>query len=576
MNDFSDQLWPLHRLPVPAFRMDTTGRIRRANQRWLSLVGRDAQDVIGKKLVELMTEEARKRCLPIIQDPPDEVRDLQCQCIDGRGKSIDVLLSFSIDRDETGRRTGMLGTMVDVTYWQTTQREAASNAALVASVFAHINDAILITAAEPIDEPGGPQILYVNPAFTAMTGYSADDVLGKTPRILQGPNTSRKELDRLRAALKAWKPVRVELVNYTKAGSEIEIEIDISPVARSDGHFTHWAAIQRDITWRRRQENERLRTIVEGVPDLMWRATAEGCSWTNPQWHKLTGQTLEESLGSGWVQVVDPQDRPRALKVWQRALRTGRLDGEMRLLCKSTGTYRWFRTRATAIRNAHGRIVEWVGTSTDIQDFKEMQKHQSVLLAELQHRTRNLLAVVQAISAKTLRRSTSLQEFSVKYDSRLSALSRMQKLLARTPKNMLDLRQLVELELDAHTGLNPDRVRITGPTIGVGAAAGRTLALALHELATNATKYGALGQDKGFLAIDWAITEDNETCDLSFEWKESGVAMPTDANIDQEGFGREIVEQALPYELGAMTQFQLRPDGVLHRILVPMKRVQDA
>ncbi|MDB5393953.1 MAG: domain S-box protein [Rhodospirillales bacterium] len=573
MDGILNSTWPFDRLPVPMFQTDVGGLIRHVNQHWLNLLGLDADAVEGRPLVGFMTARARDQHLRTLQAARGEVCDLESQFLTGAGKMIDVLLSYSFDRDEAGAQAGIVGVAIDLSIRRAAQRAAASNSALLESVVTHANDAILITDAEPIGAPHGPRVLYVNPAFSIMTGYSASDICGKTPRILQGPKTNGQELDRLRSALGTWKPVRVELVNYAKDGAELNVEMDISPVANAKGDFTHWVAIQRNITNRREQEEQRLRTIVEGIPQLMWRSRDNGnWTWTNPQWCSFTGQALEESLGRGWLDAINPEDRAGTIKAWRVGWPNGLIDFDFRVRRASDGAYLWHRNRATPIYDENGRIVEWIGTSTDIQDLKEMQQHQHVLLAELQHRTRNLLAVVQAISGKTLRRSISLQEFATKFDSRLSALSRMQGLLARTNHDMLDLRQLVELELDSHVGLDPVKVQIGGPAIRIGAASARTLALALHELAANAIKYGALGQAAGNLEVDWRVTEDNGSRKLVFDWRESGVAMPLDMDIQNLGFGREILERALPYELNASTHFQFGPDGVRCAISIPLAK----
>ena len=115
-------------------------------------------------------------------------------------------------------------------------------------------DCILVTKAEPCDDPAGPEIVWCNQAFEDMTGYTLDEIKGKTPRILQGPDTSREALDQIRDALENWKPVVTVVKNYTKSGDEFYAELSIVPVADSKGWFHYWVAVQRDVT--RRVETE--------------------------------------------------------------------------------------------------------------------------------------------------------------------------------------------------------------------------------------------------------------------------------------------------------------------------------
>lgn len=146
---------------------------------------------------------------------------------------------------------GLVGTARRTTPEESGRHHTGRQLALLESVLAHANDAVLITEAEPVDQPG-PRIVYANAAFTRTTGYAAEEVLGGTPRILHGPRTDRRALDRVRRALKRWKSVVVEVVNYRKDGSEFWVELSIAPVADENGWYTHWISIQRDITERKR------------------------------------------------------------------------------------------------------------------------------------------------------------------------------------------------------------------------------------------------------------------------------------------------------------------------------------
>ena len=166
---------------------------------------------------------------------------------------------------------GLSGALQDIT----AQHDALAQLRLLETCVSRLNDIVLITEAEPLDEPG-PRIVFVNDAFERRTGYTREEVIGKTPRILQGPKTQRVELDRIGAALKKWQPVRSELINYTKAGEEFWLELDIVPIANAQGLFTHWVAVERDITQRKQAESalrdseQRYAVLFEQAPVPMW------------------------------------------------------------------------------------------------------------------------------------------------------------------------------------------------------------------------------------------------------------------------------------------------------------------
>lgn len=133
---------------------------------------------------------------------------------------------------------------------------------LLESVVVNAKDAILITEAEPIDEPG-PRIVYCNPAFLITTGYSLHEVIGETPRILQCDETSRATLDLIRNALSSWQPIEVEILNTRRDGSKFWVELSIVPVANEKGWFTHWVSVQRDISERKKSEHLALQALAD-------------------------------------------------------------------------------------------------------------------------------------------------------------------------------------------------------------------------------------------------------------------------------------------------------------------------
>lgn len=127
------------------------------------------------------------------------------------------------------------------------QEEEYQRLKLFERIVTHTNDAVLVTEAEPVDVPG-PRIVYVNEAFCKMTGYSAEEVIGKTPRMLQGPLSDFTELKALGQALREWQPYEVTTINYKKNGEPFWVNFSVTPIADSTGWFTHWIAIERDVT----------------------------------------------------------------------------------------------------------------------------------------------------------------------------------------------------------------------------------------------------------------------------------------------------------------------------------------
>lgn len=281
---------------------------------------------------------------------------------------------------------------------------------------------------------------------------------------------------------------------------------------------------------------------------------------------------MEHSVQFGWLDAVHPDDLEATRAAWAAAMAGGDYFVEHRIRCAVTGEYRWHQTRARAIGDqAAGASRDVVGTSTDIHDMRGLQDRQRVLLAELQHRTRNLLAVMRSVAGQTMRSSASLDEFEVEFGERLSALGRVQSLLARADHQAIDLRGPVEVELDAHGDGRQlaGKVVIEGPAMAVMATAAQALTLALHELATNAVKYGALGQLAGRLAITWR-REPAPASRLVLDWVESGVAMPRTGSPLRKGYGSELIERALPYQLRAETRLEFGDDGLRCHIAVPL------
>lgn len=189
-------------------------------------------------------------------------------------------------RNANGKVIRMIGAMQDIAGIKREEEQLR----LLESVVTYANDSVIITEAEPLDGDH-PKIVYVNNAFTKVTGYSSKEVIGKTPRILQGPETSRKQLDKLRKSLRKWQPCEIEVVNYKKNGEPFWLSISVAPVADKNGHYTHWISVQRDITERKRVEaelhnkNDELKRLSDYLQNI------------REEERKLMAQEVHEELG---------------------------------------------------------------------------------------------------------------------------------------------------------------------------------------------------------------------------------------------------------------------------------------
>jgi PAS domain S-box-containing protein len=284
--------------PIAIVAMDTGSNVQLWNPAAERLFGWSEAEVLGCAFPAIPQQERAEFQKLFEEELWGTVRhNLELRRLRKDGSLVEVSLSSAALWDAAGEVRGAVGFLIDITE----RLRIEERLRLLESVVTGANDAVLIADTE-LDEPG-PRILYVNEAFTRMTGYTPEEVLGKTPRILQGPETDWETLDKIRAALKTRQPLEVELVNYRKDGSPFWIELSVVPVTDETGYCTHWTAIQRDITDRVQAEKERAELLER---ERQARASAEAANRSKDEFLAMVSHELRSPLQGigGWAQLL--------------------------------------------------------------------------------------------------------------------------------------------------------------------------------------------------------------------------------------------------------------------------------
>ena len=316
------------------------------------------------------------------------------------------------------------------------------------------------------------------------------------------------------------------------------------------------------------ETGRRLKTLIESIPQLVWAGDSRAnWTWASPQWEAFTGLSAEESNGRGWLRAVHPEDRAVAEAVFAKAASSRSFEADYRIR-EAGGRYRWFQTRAMPSFDETGAIVEWFGTSTDVDELKRLQEHERWLLSELHHRVRNSLAVIRSIARRTADTSETAEDYAMHFEGRLDAFARVQAAASHNPEADVALLDLVADELVAATAREGENATIEGPPVRLGLAQAEIFGLAVHELTTNAIKFGALSEPGGHIDVRWHI-ESGDGRTLQFTWKETGISLDPETPR-RHGFGTEMLARTLQYQLRAKASLAFEPDGLLCRITMPL------
>jgi PAS domain S-box-containing protein len=422
------------------------------------------------------------------------------------------------------------------------------------------------------------RFLRANDELCRILGRTREEVLRLTVMDVTYPDDVPPSLIAVAEALRTNHPASLDKRYLRPDGSFVWANSRVQPL-HHEGEPSTLLAVTADLSERRhteerlRESEERFRALANLVPVILWRSDASGLTFSeNQSFLDYTGQTADEVQDFGWLAPMHPHDRKGVQEAFVHGIETKQpIDAQFRLRSRD-GQYRWFLARQVPIFGGERQVTEWFGAAMDIHELHELQQRQAVMVDELQHRTRNLLTVVRAIAQQTMAQTGPTELFREHFNDRLAALSRVQGLLSRSDQEPITIRALVKMELDALGATDMrERIVVEGPRVVLRKGSVQTLALALHELATNARKYGALSREQAELWVSWdTYTAEAGEQRLTLTWLEEGICRSQQSNPIRRGYGRELIEKALPYTLKAHTDYELGENELRCSIDLPL------
>lgn len=307
------------------------------------------------------------------------------------------------------------------------------------------------------------------------------------------------------------------------------------------------------------------RELADFAPALIWRSGVDGlCDWFNKPWLDFVGRRMEQEIGYGWAEGVHPEDRDRCISIYTTSFDARRPFSMEYRLRRHDGDYRWVLDNGAPFQRG-GQFAGYFGSCIDVTAHREQDRRQQQLIRELDHRVKNILTTVQSIAAQSFRNTVD-DGASEAFAARLIALARMHDILIAQMWQGAELCEIASCAVSAYeSGLGT--FEISGPAYRIAPQSALTLAMALHELCTNAVKYGALSVASGRVAISWAKEDDR----LVLRWAERDG--PTVIPASYEGFGSRFVARQVARELKGTVNLAFPPRGVTCEIALPFSQV---
>ena len=556
------------------------------NEAFTRMTGYSLEEALGKTTAQFL--HGPKTDQAVLEQIRTAVRAYQSILVEllnyrKDGTEFWVELSVVPVADKTGCCTHWISVERDITE----RKRQEERLRLLESVVINANDAVLITEAEPIED-SGPRIIYANEAFTRITGYSLEEVLGRTPRLLQGPKTDQAATEQINMALQVWQPIVVELLNYRKNGTEFWVELSIAPVADATGWYTHWISIQRDITERKhgelalQQSEAKTSALLNALPDLMLRISRSGTYLEcKPPKNFEMVMPISEMLGKNQSEVLPAEVAQQYQHYREQALVTDSIqvfDYEVPI----NGRKR--HREARIVKSAENEVLQIVRDITEHKraelQLQESLAEKEVLLREIHHRVKNNLQVISSLlrlQAGYIDDPQALEMFQAS-QNRVRAMSLIHEQLYQS-KDLakIDLAEYVSrlinnIRRSYSVTLRPVKFKIDISDVSLGIDAVIPCGLIINELVSNALKHSF--SEAELTEIDINLYHSN-TKQYLLTVKDNGIGLPVGLDLETiNSLGLKLVSRLVRQLQGEIKFYN--QGGAVFQITFPQSNYEES
>jgi PAS domain S-box-containing protein len=464
-------------------------------------------------------------------------------------------------RGSSGTLIGAVNMLIDISDAQRAERLEHRLAAIVESS----DDAIISTDVKGV-------ITTWNNAAERLFGYSEAEAIGRPLTILYPPDR-QKEIERLERIRLRERIDHFETVRQRKDGSLVNVSLTVSPISEL-GRIVGVSGIVRDITERKRTEDAlraseaELQAVLNQTPfmlvrcsrDLRYRFVSQAyAQWIDRPREEVLGATIAETIGARTFNTVRPYI--------EQVLQGVPVDFECEREFPGIGR-RCLKVAYRPELDNGGNVDGWIASLLDVTERKRAEQRQVLLLAELDHRVKNILAEVAVVASSTRQGSRSIRDFVRSLDGRIQSMAAAHSLLSESGWQNVGLATLVRNQLAPYA--TRTNVTIGETDVVVNPAETQAVARVVHELTTNAAKYGALSSRGGQVSVNWDLKPNGSATNLILVWRESG-GPPVPAERPSS-YGTNLIRNLIPHELGGTVDLVFAAEGVNCRIEIPIKR----